>query len=281
MREIKVEVVAAAVKDLFLRANVEADPAVCEAFRSARLREVEKLPLCVLDCLEENLAAAADTGLPICQDTGMAIVFADVGVDVHLVGGCLQDAVDCGVRAAYLDGKMRCSIVRDPLYHRQNTGDNTPALLHIRQVSGDTLCLTAAPKGFGSENMSRIRMFTPAATEDDVVAFVTETVRSAGANPCPPIVVGVGLGSDFEGAAILAKRALIRPLEEHHPEGEYSALESRMLREINSLGIGPQGFGGATTALAVHLETAPTHIAGLPCAVNICCHVYRHATCIL
>ena len=281
MREIKVDVVAAAVRDLFLRANVEADPDVCKAFRSARLREGEKLPLCVLNCLEENLAVAAETGLPICQDTGMAILFADIGVDVRLVGGCLQEAVDRGVRAAYLDGRMRCSIVRDPLYHRQNTGDNTPALLHIRQVSGDTLRLTAAPKGFGSENMSKIRMFTPAATEDDIVAFVTETVRSAGANPCPPIVVGIGLGSDFEGVATLAKRALIRPLGEHHREPEYAALENRILKEINCLGIGPQGFGGETTALAVHLETAPTHIAGLPCAVNICCHVYRHATCIL
>ncbi len=281
MREVEVNVVATAVRDLFLRANVEADSAVCEAFKSARSREETTLPLCVLNCLEENLAVAAETGLPICQDTGMAIVFADIGVDVHLVGGCLQDAVDLGVHAAYLDGKMRCSIVRDPLYHRENTGDNTPALLHIRQVPGDALRLTVAPKGFGSENMSRIRMFTPAATENDIIAFVTDTVRSAGASPCPPVVVGVGLGSDFEGVATLAKRALIRPLGEHHREMEYAALENRMLEEINCLGIGPQGFGGKTTALAVHLETAPTHIAGLPCAVNICCHVYRHATCIL
>ena len=281
MKEIKADDIAAAVRDLFLRANIEADPAVREALQSARLREEGKLPLCVLDCLGENLTVAAETGLPICQDTGMAVVFADIGVDVHLTGGCLQEAVDRGVHAAYLDGKMRCSIVRDPLYHRENTGDNTPALLHIRQVPGDTLRLTVAPKGFGSENMSRIRMFTPAATENDIVAFVTDTVRSAGANPCPPIVVGVGLGSDFEGVAILAKRALVRPLGEPHRETEYAALENRILEEINCLGIGPQGFGGRTTALAVHLETAPTHIAGLPCAVNICCHVYRHATCIL
>lgn len=281
MKEIKADDIAAAVRDLFLRANIEADPAVREALQSARLREEEKLPLCVLDCLGENLTVAAETGLPICQDTGMAVVFADIGVDVHLTGGCLQEAVDRGVHAAYLDGQMRCSIVRDPLYHRENTGDNTPALLHIRQVPGDTLRLTVAPKGFGSENMSRIRMFTPAATENDIVAFVTDTVRSAGANPCPPIVVGVGLGSDFEGVAILAKRALVRPLGEPHRETEYATLENRILEEINCLGIGPQGFGGRTTALAVHLETAPTHIAGLPCAVNICCHVYRHATCIL
>lgn len=281
MKEIKADDIAAAVRDLFLRANIEADPAVREALQSARLREEGKLPLCVLDCLGENLTVAAETGLPICQDTGMAVVFADIGVDVHLTGGCLQEAVDRGVHAAYLDGQMRCSIARDPLYHRENTGDNTPALLHIRQVPGDTLRLTVAPKGFGSENMSRIRMFTPAATENDIVAFVTDTVRSAGANPCPPIVVGVGLGSDFEGVAILAKRALVRPLGEPHRETEYATLENRILEEINCLGIGPQGFGGRTTALAVHLETAPTHIAGLPCAVNICCHVYRHATCIL
>ena len=281
MKEIKADAIAAAVRDLFLRANIEADPAVRKALQSARLREGEKLPLCVLDCLGENLTVASETGLPICQDTGMAVVFADIGVDVHLTGGCLQEAVDRGVHAAYLDGLMRCSIVRDPLYHRENTGDNTPALLHIRQVPGDTLRLTVAPKGFGSENMSRIRMFTPAAAENDIVAFVTDTVRSAGANPCPPIVVGVGLGSDFEGVAILAKRALIRPLGEPHRETEYATLEKRILEEINCLGIGPQGFGGRTTALAVHLETAPSHIAGLPCAVNICCHVYRHATCIL
>ena len=281
MKEITADAVAETVRDLLIRANVTPDPAVCEAFRRARHGETEKLAVCVLDCLQENLDAAAATGLPICQDTGMAVLFVDMGVDVHLVGGCLQEAVDRGVRAAYLDGGMRCSIVGDPLYDRRNTGDNTPALIHLRQVPGDALRMTVAPKGFGSENMSRIRMFTPAATEEDIVAFVTETVREAGANPCPPIVVGVGLGSDFEGVATLAKRALVRPLAEHHEKAAYAALEDRMLSAINHLGIGPQGFGGKTTALAVHLETAPTHIAGLPCAVNICCHVYRHATGIL
>ncbi len=281
MREIEASSVTEMVRQLLLEANIEADPAVCAAIRNARGREAGALPLHVLDCLEKNLDAAGRSGLPICQDTGMAVVFVDMGVDAHLTGGYLQEAVDKGVSEAYLDGKMRCSIVEDPLYHRKNTGNNTPALIHLRQVPGDRICMTVAPKGFGSENMSRIRMFTPAATEDDIVAFVRESVLVAGANPCPPIIVGVGLGSDFEGVALLAKRALTRPLGSHHAEADYASLEDRLLAEINRLGIGPQGFGGATTALAVHVEKAPTHIAGLPCAVNICCHVYRHATGIL
>ena len=281
MREIAAASVAETVRRLFLEANVTPDPAICAAFKAASRKEIADLPIHVLGCLDENLRAAQVTGLPICQDTGMAVVFVDMGVDVHLTGGYLQQAVDAGVSKAYLDGGMRCSVVEDPLYHRKNTGNNTPALVHLRQVPGDVLRITVAPKGFGSENMSRIRMFTPAATEDDIVAFVTECVRSAGANPCPPVVVGVGLGSDFEGVALLSKRALIRPLGAHNAEAPYARLEDRMLEEINRLGIGPQGFGGETTALAVHVEKAPTHIAGLPCAVNICCHVYRHATGIL
>lgn len=281
MKIIEADAVSKLVCELFLRANTTVEPAVRDALRSARERETEQLPVCVLNCLEENLNAADTTGLPICQDTGMAVVFVDMGAEVHISGLCLQEAVDRGVRAAYLQGQLRCSIVKDPLYHRENTGDNTPALIHLRQLPGDSMRITVAPKGFGSENMSRIRMFTPAATEDDIASFVTEAVRVAGANPCPPIVVGVGLGSDFEGVATLAKRALIRPLGEHHPESDYASFEKRLLNDINNLGIGPQGFGGETTALAVHVETAPTHIAGLPCAVNICCHVYRHASGIL
>ena len=281
MKIIEADAVSKLVCELFLRANTTVEPAVRDALRSARERETEQLPVCVLNCLEENLNAADTTGLPICQDTGMAVVFVDMGAEVHISGLCLQEAVDRGVRAAYLQGQLRCSIVKDPLYHRENTGDNTPALIHLRQLPGDSMRITVAPKGFGSENMSRIRMFTPAATEDDIASFVTEAVRVAGANPCPPIVVGVGLGSDFEGVATLAKRALIRPLGEHHPDSDYASFEKRLLNDINNLGIGPQGFGGETTALAVHVETAPTHIAGLPCAVNICCHVYRHASGIL
>lgn len=281
MREIEAASVTKMVRELLLEANIKADPAVCAAIKNARSREAGALPVHVLDCLEDNLDAAERTGLPICQDTGMAVVFVDMGVDTHLTGGDLQEAVDKGVSEAYLDGKMRCSIVEDPLYRRKNTGDNTPALIHLRQVPGEKIRITVAPKGFGSENMSRIRMFTPAATEDDIIAFVRESVLAAGANPCPPIIVGVGLGSDFEGVALLAKRALTRPLGVHHAEADYAALEDRLLTEINRLGIGPQGFGGMTTALAVHVEKAPTHIAGLPCAVNICCHVYRHATGIL
>ncbi len=277
IRLIPADVVAEAVKDLFLDANTHlpADVTAC----IARAAEQETCPLAqgVLACMRENAACAAADELPICQDTGMAVLFADVGEDVHIVGDTLQGAVDRGVREAYVDGALRLSIVSDPLFDRVNTEDNTPALLHIRTVPGDRLTLTAAPKGFGSENMSALRMFTPAATAADIKAFVVETAKRAGSNPCPPITIGVGIGSDFEGVACLAKRALIRPADVHHADERYAALEAEILHEVNALGIGPQGFGGDTTALSVHIETAPTHIAGLPCAVNIGCHVNRHA----
>lgn len=263
-----------------IEANHFLSPDMKRVFEKAADEETSELGKQILGQLKENLEIAGADMIPICQDTGMAVVFMKVGQDVHIEGGSLTDAINEGVRQGYVDGYLRKSVVKDPI-ERENTKDNTPAVIHYDIVPGDKVDITIAPKGFGSENMSRIRMFTPAATENDIVAFVTDTVRSAGANPCPPIVVGVGLGSDFEGVAILAKRALVRPLGEPHRETEYAALENRILEEINCLGIGPQGFGGRTTALAVHLETAPTHIAGLPCAVNICCHVYRHATCIL
>lgn len=276
IREIDVAEIAERVRDLFLLANTELGEDLCCSLRSACENESNARASCVLRRLEENLAVARERAVPICQDTGMAIAFVDIGADVHITGGTLQSAFDAGVRAAYLEGGMRCSIVRDPLYHRENTGDNTPALLHIRQVSGDRIRIIAAPKGFGSENMSALKMFTPAATDEDILNFVCETVKQAGANPCPPIVVGIGLGSDFEGVATLAKRALLRETGSHHADPLYADLEKRILRAVNSLGIGPQGFGGDTTALSVHIETAPTHIAGLPCGVNICCHVCRH-----
>ncbi len=246
--------------------------AVCESCHLAQR---------ALALISENTRVAEEKALPVCQDTGMAILFADIGEDLHITGDTLENAVNQGVARAYRDGALRSSIVSDPLFDRKNTGDNTPALLHIRTVSGDRLTLTAAPKGFGSENMSFLRMMTPAASEEDVLRFVVDSVKAAGSNPCPPIVVGVGIGSNFEGVALLAKRALLRPVGESHKDRRYAALEARILDNINMLGIGAQGFGGDTTALSVAIEHAPTHIAGLPVAVNICCHVLRHQTAVL
>ncbi len=278
---ISAEDVAAAVRDLFLEANTCLPEDLSACIAEARDRETIPVAKQVLTCICENTACACVGDLPICQDTGMAVLFADVGEDIHIVGDTLQGAVDRGVREAYVEGALRLSIVTDPLFDRVNTEDNTPALLHIRTVPGRELKLTAAPKGFGSENMSALRMFTPAATAADIKKFVVDTVKRAGSNPCPPMTVGVGIGADFEGVACLAKRALILPVGEHHTDARYAELEREILEEINALGIGPQGFGGATTALCVHIMTAPTHIAGLPCAVNIGCHVNRHAVKIL
>ena len=208
----------------------------------------------------------------------MAVVFLEVGREVHLTGKPLEEAVNAGVREAYDLGYMRKSIVRDPFFERVNTDDNTPAVLFTRITEGDRVRITAAPKGFGSENMSAVRMFTPSAKKEDIVGFVVETVKKAGSNPCPPITVGVGLGGDFEYCAYLSKKALIRDTNLRHPDARYAALEKEMCDAVNALGIGPQGFGGETTCLAVNIETYPTHIAGLPCAVNIGCHVTRHAS---
>ena len=208
----------------------------------------------------------------------MAVVFLEVGREVHLMGKPLEEAVNAGVREAYDLGYMRKSIVRDPFFERVNTDDNTPAILFTRITEGDRVRITAAPKGFGSENMSAVRMFTPSAKKEDIVGFVVETVKKAGSNPCPPITVGVGLGGDFEYCAYLSKKALIRDTNLRHPDARYAALEKEMCDAVNALGIGPQGFGGETTCLAVNIETYPTHIAGLPCAVNIGCHVTRHAS---
>ncbi len=277
IRRIDANIVSDAVRDLFLEANTHLPSDVSECIASLCEQETSPTAKQVLSCLCDNAACASELNLPICQDTGMAVVFADVGEDVHIEGDTLQGAVDRGVREAYVNGALRLSIVKDPLFDRVNTNDNTPALLHIRTIPGDRLVLTAAPKGFGSENMSALRMFTPAATAADIRDYVVDVVRRAGSNPCPPITVGVGLGSDFEGAACLAKRALILPVEEKNSDPRYAALEEEILNAINALGIGAQGFGGDYTALCVHIMTAPTHIAGLPCAVNIGCHVNRHA----
>lgn len=275
MRELNVSRVAEEVCRLCVESN-RVLPADLEAdIRNAGETETSRIGREILGDLCANLDAAREMRLPVCQDTGMAVVFADVGQEIHFAGGSFADAVNEGVRRGYTEGRLRCSVVRDPI-RRGNTGDNTPAVLHVRLVPGDRLTLTVAPKGFGSENMSRIRMFTPSASQEDLVDFVAETVRIAGGNPCPPVVLGVGIGGDFEKCAELAKRALCRPVSERNPDALYAELEHKMLQKVNTMNVGPQGFGGSTTALAVNIEQYPTHIAGLPVAVNVGCHVTRH-----
>lgn len=277
IRRIEARVVSDAVRDLFLSANSVVGEDVLTSLDRAIKTESNPVAHGVLTAIRENDRIACEKGLPICQDTGMAVLFAEVGQLVHIEGDTLANAVNLGVKEAYLDGKLRCSVVRDPLFHRENTGDNTPAIIHIRTVPGDRLKLIAAPKGFGSENMSALKMFTPSAKPADIVDFVVGAVKCAGSNPCPPVTVGVGIGSDFEGCALLAKYALTRPLTDRNSDPEYAALEETILARLNALGIGPQGFGGDTSAFAVKIEVGPTHIAGLPVAVNINCHVARHA----
>lgn len=274
MREINCEEITKAVAEMCVEANLNLPCGMRECIENAKSSEESELCRSVLGDIAANIDCAAELGVPICQDTGMAVIFAEIGQDVHIIGD-FESAVNAGVAQGYVDGRLRLSIVRDPLL-RVNTGDNTPAVIHTRLVSGDKIGLTVAPKGFGSENMSRLKMFTPSASHEDIVNFVAETVSLAGSNPCPPIVVGVGIGGDFEYSALLAKKALCRDLSVRNPEPLYAELEQRMLTKINDLGIGSQGFGGTVTALYVNIEKAPTHIAGLPVAVNIGCHVTRH-----
>ena len=280
MRDFPVSDITEAVARLCVEAN-RSLPADLEAsIASASQREENALGRSILCDLCENMRAARELGLPVCQDTGMAVVFAEIGQEVHFTGGSFEEAVNEGVHLGYTEGLLRCSVAADPI-RRGNTGDNTPAVIHTRLVLGDRVSLTVAPKGFGSENMSRLQMLTPAATEDDLIAFVAETVRLAGGNPCPPVVLGVGIGGDFEQCALLAKTALCRPVSERNKDPFYAELEEKMLRAVNETGVGPQGFGGDTTALAVNIEWAPTHIAGLPIAVNVGCHVTRHRSLVL
>lgn len=276
MREISLSKVTEIVAELCVSANKNLSGDLCEAICFACKNEQDPLANQILCDISKNITAAKQLDIPICQDTGMAVVFVEVGQQVHFTDGDFEDAINQGVRQGYEQGLLRKSIVSDPLV-RQNTNDNTPAVIHTKIVSGDKVRITVAPKGFGSENMSQIRMLTPSATEQDIVDTVAEIVREAGANPCPPMVIGVGIGGDFEYCAYLSKLALCRE-NVRHPEQMYSRLEQKMLDKINSLGIGPQGFGGNTTALYVNIEKAATHIAGLPLAVNIGCHVTRHAT---
>lgn len=278
MRELDTQKIEKTTAELFIKANYNLPDDLYQKIEQGVSSEEEVLPRSILEKLLENCAAAKELNIPICQDTGMAVVFLEVGREVHLTGKPLEKVVNAGVREAYDLGYMRKSIVRDPFFERVNTDDNTPAVLFTRITEGDRVRITAVPKGFGSENMSAVRMFTPSAKKEDIVGFVVETVKKAGSNPCPPITVGVGLGGDFEYCAYLSKKALIRDTNLRHPDARYAALEKEMCDAVNALGIGPQGFGGKTTCLAVNIETYPTHIAGLPCAVNIGCHVTRHAS---
>lgn len=275
MREIDSKLITSTVAELCIEANLHLPHGMRECIEHCSELEESELCRSVLGDLTRNLDCADELGVPICQDTGMAVIFAEVGQDIH-INGNFEDAVNKGVAEGYVSGKLRLSVVKDPL-ERVNTGDNTPAIIHTRIVPGDKIKLNVAPKGFGSENMSRLKMFTPSASKEDIIKFVVETVSVAGSNPCPPIVVGVGLGGDFEYSALLAKKALCRDLNTRHPEPFYAEMEKTMLTEINKLGIGSQGFGGTVTALYVNIEKAPTHIAGLPVAVNMGCHVTRHA----
>ena len=280
MRDISIREIAGAVRGLCIEANRHLPPDVVGALEQAGRAEQSPVGREVLADLRHNLDAADELCVPVCQDTGMAVVFLEVGQEVHIVGGALEDAVNEGVRRGYRDGGLRCSVAADPL-RRENTGDNTPAVIHTRLVPGDRLRVTVAPKGFGSENMSAVKMFTPAATRGDILAFIAGTVSDAGSRPCPPVVVGVGIGGDFEYAAYLAKKALCRPLDERNPDEFYRLMEQDALTAVNRLGIGPQGFGGTVTALAVNIEVFATHIAGLPVAVNMGCHVTRHRSALL
>ncbi len=275
MREVHVERITEAVRRLSVEANTRLGDDVVAAFE--RFREGEQSPTGrdVLAQLLENARIARDEGLPLCQDTGFAVVFVDLGQDVRLVGGDLYEAVNEGVRQGYREGYLRKSIVADPL-RRKNTGDNTPAVVHVRLVPGDRVRITFAPKGGGSENMSGIAMLKPADGAEGVKRFVVDRVRQAGPNPCPPTIVGVGIGGTFEIAALLAKRALLRPVGDRNPDPFYADLEEELLAEVNRLGIGPAGLGGTTTSLDVHIEVHPCHIASLPVAVNIQCHSARH-----
>ena len=277
MRDIHCRDIEETICRLCIEANRRLPQDVCDAVLTAGEREEQPLAKSIMGDLAANLDAAQELCLPVCQDTGMAVVFAKLGQEVHITGGLLSEAVNRGVARGYIEGRLRCSVVGDPL-RRVNTGDNTPAVLHLTLVEGDTLELTVAPKGFGSENMSRIYMLTPAADRQKVLDCIVDAARQAGSNPCPPMVLGVGIGGDFELCAELAKRALCRPLDVPNGDPYYADMEREALEAVNALGIGPQGFGGLTTALGVAIETYPTHIAGLPVAVNVGCHVTRHAT---
>ncbi len=275
IREINVQNVTDAVKEMCIQANHFLSEDMDKALKNATEKEESPLGRKILDQLQENLKIAGEDMIPICQDTGMAVFFVEIGQDVHFTGGVLEESINEGVRLGYMDGYLRKSVVNDPII-RENTKDNTPAVIHYSIISGDKVKITFAPKGFGSENMSRVFMLKPADGIEGVKKAIMTAVSDAGPNACPPMVVGVGIGGTFEKCAVMAKKALTREVGEHSDIEYVADLEKEMLKKINKLGIGPGGLGGSTTALAVNINTYPTHIAGLPVAVNICCHVNRH-----
>ena len=275
IRTVQTNDIVENIKEMCIEANYFLSDDMCETMRLAKEQEKSPLGKQILGQLQENLSIAAEDMIPICQDTGMAVVFLEIGQDVHLEGGALEDAVNEGVRRGYAEGFLRKSVVNDPLI-RENTKDNTPAVIHTRIVPGDKVKITIAPKGFGSENMSRVFMLKPAEGIEGVKNAVLTAVKDAGPNACPPMVVGVGIGGTFEKCAVMAKEALTRETGKHSEIPYVREMEEELLARINGLGIGPGGLGGTTTALVVHINTYPTHIAGLPVAVNICCHVNRH-----
>ena len=277
MRTLNVEEISKNIKEMCIEANHFLSKDMDIAMKNAVSTEKSPLGKKILSQLQDNLKIAGKDMIPICQDTGMAVVFLEIGQDVHFEGGNLEDAVNEGIRRGYVDGYLRKSVVKDPIL-RENTKDNTPGIIHYKIVPGDQVKIKVAPKGFGSENMSQIRMFKPSAGLQGIKDFILEAVETAGPNPCPPMVVGVGIGGTFDKCALLAKKALMRPLDSSNPDPFYADLEKEMLEKINELGIGPQGFGGKTTAIGLNIETMPTHIAGMPCAININCHVTRHKT---
>ena len=281
MREINVNDIASNIKEMCIEANYFLEDDIKNSLFKAEKEETSEVGKSVLNQLHQNLDIAESEMIPICQDTGMAVVFLDIGQDVHFVGGDLTDAVNRGVREGYEEGYLRKSVVEDPV-ERVNTKDNTPAIIHMNIVSGDKVKITVSPKGFGSENMSRIFMLKPADGLDGIKKAIIETVREAGPNACPPFIVGVGIGGDFEKSAILAKRALTRGLDEEsaspYRKPYLDELEKELLEEINKIGLGPAGLGGRKTSLGINIETYPTHIAGMPLAINMCCHVNRHKT---
>ena len=277
MREISCADISALVERLCIQAATVLPDDLCRVIEQAEKKEESPVGKGILQDIVTNFQMAREKGVPICQDTGMAVVFLEIGQEVHITGGSLNDAIHLGVHNGYLNGFLRCSVVGDPL-RRQNTGDNTPAVIHTTIVPGDGFHITVAPKGFGSENMSAMRMFTPAASWQDIEDWIVSSVSTAGSKPCPPVIVGVGLGGTIEQCALEAKKALMMPMDTPNPDEFYGEKEQALLEHINRLGIGPQGMGGRITALAVRIRPYATHIAGLPCVVNMSCHVTRHAS---
>jgi len=277
MRKVKSSQITDKIKELFLKANFYVNPDLIQRLKKALEEENSPIGKYVLQMIIENNKIASKEEVPICQDTGLAVVFVEVGQEVHLIDGDFTEAINRGVREAYLEGYLRKSVVDDPVFERKNTKTNTPAIIYTDIVPGDKIKLLVMPKGFGSENMSTIAMLRPADGEKGIVDFVVETVKKAGPNPCPPTIIGVGIGGTIDKAMVIAKKAIVRKINQPNKNLKYAVLEKEILTKINNLGIGPAGLGGNITSLAVHIDYLPTHIAGLPVAVNVCCHAARHA----